>query len=142
MVEDLVAKSSLTIHASVSKVWEALVNPEMIKQYMYGSDVVSDWEEGSKVIYKGNYKGKEFEDKGNVVKIEPDKYLIMTHWSPLSGTPDAPENYHRVTYELIPDKDSTQLIIIQNNNSNEEERQQNEQFWMNVLEGLKKIVEK
>ena len=57
MGENLTAKSSITINASIAKVWEALVNPSIIKQYMFGTEVVSDWKEGSSIVWKGIWKG-------------------------------------------------------------------------------------
>ena len=95
------AKATTTIHAPASKVWHALTRPEMIKQYLFDTEVISDWKVGSPIIYRGEWEGKPFEDKGKILKIEPEKLLMSTHWSPLSGVPDTPENYHTVTYDTI-----------------------------------------
>ena len=141
MNNTLIAKAKVTITASASKVWNALIDPELIKQYLFGADVISDWKEGSPITYKGNYQGKAYEDKGIVLKAEPEKLLIMTHWSPLSGTTDSPENYHKVSYELVTENDSTQLTITQDNNSSAEEQTQNAGFWQTVLDGIKKLLE-
>ena len=136
-----IAEATTTINASASRVWEALTNPQLIKQYLFGADVISDWKEGSPIIYKGIYEGKTYEDKGSVLKVEPEKLLLITHWSPLSGSPDTPENYHKVRYELDVENDSTQLAITQDNNSSEEEQEQNAKFWKMVLDGMKKLLE-
>ena len=141
MNNKLIAKATIKINAPASKVWNALMDPELIKQYLFGADVISDWKEGSPVIYKGVYQGKAYEDKGNVLKADPEKLLVMTHWSPLSGTTDSPENYHKVTYELVTENGSTQLTITQDNNSSAEEQAQNSGFWQTVLEGIKKLLE-
>jgi uncharacterized protein YndB with AHSA1/START domain len=141
MNNTLIAKATITINAPASKVWEALKDPELIKQYLFGAEVISDWKEGSPITYKGTYQGKAYEDKGAVLQAEPEKLLIMTHWSPLSGTTDSPENYHKVSYELVPKNGSTQLTITQDNNSSAEERAQNAGFWQTVLEGIKKLLE-
>ncbi len=141
MGENLTAKSTLTMYAPASKVWEALVNPEIIKKYLFRSEVISDWREGSTVIYRGNYQGKDFEDKGKVIKMEPEKQLIMTHWSPLSGTADLPENYHTVTYTITTITNAVEVTISQDHNASEEEKKKSEQFWTMVLEGMKKILE-
>ena len=37
---NLIAQASKTIAAPVAAVWEALTNPALIKQYMFGTDVV------------------------------------------------------------------------------------------------------
>ena len=141
MNNTLIARATITINAPASRVWEALMDPELIKQYLFGADVISDWKEGSPIIYKGTYQGKAYEDKGAVLKTEPEKLLIMTHWSPLSGTTDSPENYHKVSYELVTENSTTQLTITQDNNSNAEEQAQNASFWQTVLEGIKKLLE-
>src|SRR6476660_2233383 len=95
-----IATAKTTIAAPVAKVWEALTNPALIKEYLYGSEVVSDWQVGSPIVYKGEWQGKPYEDKGTILEIEPNKLLKSTHYSPLSGAEDKPENYHTLTYTL------------------------------------------
>ncbi len=141
MGKTLTATASVTINAPTSRVWEALTNPELIKRYLFGADVISDWKEGSQIIYKGIYEGKAYEDKGSVLQSEPNRVLLITHWSPLSGTPNTPENYHKVSYELAAENGSTQLTITQDNNSSKEEQEQNANFWKMVLDGMKKLLE-
>ena len=93
------------------------------------------------IIYKGIYQGKAYEDKGNVLKVEPEKLLLITHWSPLSGSADTPENYHKVSYDLAAEKDGTLLTITQDNNATKEEQEQNSKFWKTVLDSIKKLLE-
>jgi len=135
------ATATTTIDAPVSKVWQALVTPEMIKQYLFDTDVISDWNVGSPIIYRGEWEGKPFEDKGKILEIEPEKTLKSTHWSPLSGVPDTPENYHTVTYTLTEQGDSTEVTITQDNNASEEEKVHSEKNWQTVLDGMKKLLE-
>ena len=135
------ATATTTIDAPVSKVWQALVTPEMIKQYLFDTDVISDWNVGSPIIYRGEWEGKPFEDKGKILEIAPEKTLKSTHWSPLSGVPDTPENYHTVTYTLTEQGDSTEVTITQDNNASEEEKAHSEKNWQTVLDGMKKLLE-
>ena len=143
MNNKLTATAKTTIHAPASKVWDALTKPELIKQYLFGTDVISDWKVGSPIVYKGEWEGKSFEDMGKILKLEPKKMLMSTHWSPLSGVPDIPENYHTVTYQLSEKNGSgsTDVTITQDNNANEEERTHSEQNWKTVLDGMKKLLE-
>ena len=135
------AQATTTISAPASKVWQALVNPEIIKQYLFNTDVISDWHVGSRIVYRGEWEGKPFEDKGEILEIEPEKVLKSTHWSPLSGTADSPENYHTVTYTLAEKGDSTQISITQDNNASEEEKGHSEKNWQTVLKGMKDLLE-
>src|SRR5688572_7023963 len=135
------AKATATIDAPTSKVWEALTTPEILKKYYFGADITSDWKVGSPITYKGQWQGKSYEDKGKILAFEPEKLLITTHWSPLSGVPDSPENNHKVTYELSKQGGSTKVTLTQDNNASEEEKTQNDQFWKTLLDGLKKLLE-
>ena len=96
---------------------------------------------GSPILYKGEWQGKAFEDKGKILEMQPEKLFVSTHWSPLSGVPDVPENYHTVTYQLSEKNGKTEVTITQDNNSSEEEKAHSEKNWGTVLEGLKKLVE-
>jgi len=135
------ATASTTIDAPASKVWEAITKPELIKKYLFDTDVISDWKAGSPILYRGEWQGKPFEDRGRILEIVPEKRLVSTHWSPLSGVPDAPENYHTVTYHLLEKDGRTYVTILQDNNASEDEQAHSEANWKAVLEGLKKVVE-
>lgn len=141
MSKTYIATASTTINASSSKVWEAITKPELIKQYLFGTDVISDWTVGSPILYRGEWQGKPFEDRGKILEIEPEKRLVSTHWSPMSGVPDLPENYHTVTYRLLEKDGGTEVTILQDNNASEEEKAHSEQNWKAVLDGMKRLLE-
>jgi uncharacterized protein YndB with AHSA1/START domain len=138
----LIAKASTTIDAPVAKVWDALVTPSTIKQYMFGTNVASSWKEGSPISWKGEWQGKAYEDKGVILKIEPRRLLKYSHFSPLTGQPDTPENYHNVTIELSSKGPQTTVSLSQDNNATEEERKHSEKNWETMLASLKKLLEK
>jgi len=142
MDRGLVAKASTVINTPVGKVWNALTNPTVIKQYMFGTTVVSDWREGSPIVWKGEWQGKKYEDKGVILQLKPQHLIQYSHFSPLSGKPDLPENYHTVTIELASDGSETTVSLSQDNNETEEERKHSEKNWQMMLEGLKKLLEK
>lgn len=141
MDKNLIAKASTTINAPSVQVWKALVDPQAIKQYMFGTDVVSTWREGSPIIWKGEWQGKSYEDKGVILQFKPGRTLQYSHFSPLSGVPDKPENYHTVTIELSGNGNQTRVSLAQDNNATEEERADSEKNWGMMLAGLKKFAE-
>lgn len=141
MNEQHVAKASVEIEAPVEEVWGALVTPETIKSYMFGTTVESAWREGSPIVWKGEWKGKAYEDKGEILRMEPNHLLQYTHFSPLSGQPDTPDSYHTVTIELEEDDGKTLVSLSQDNNSTEKEREHSESNWSAMLDGLKRVVE-
>jgi uncharacterized protein YndB with AHSA1/START domain len=135
------SKASTTINAPASKVWDALTKPDLIKQYLFGTQVITDWQLGSPITYKGVWDGKAYEDKGRVLQIEIGKLLVSTFWSSLSGLPDVPANYKTVRYELATVDNGTRLTITQDNNDSREEAKHSEQNWIMVLDGIKKLLE-
>ncbi len=141
MNKTFTSKSTIAINAPASKVWDALTKPELIKQYLFGTEVATDWQVGSPVTYKGEWEGKTYEDKGKVLQIEKEKLLVSTFWSSLSALADIPENYKTVRYELSADDKGTRLTITQDNNNSQEEADHSGQNWKIVLEGIQKLVE-
>lgn len=142
MSANLIAKASTTISAPASAVWDALTNPNLIKQYFFGTDAVSDWKEGSPLEFKGEWNGKQYIDKGVILKSEPDKIFQYTYLSSFSGLPDVPENYANITYELFEDNGETTLNVKQENVANEDVRKHSEENWELVLKNLKNLLEK
>ncbi len=141
-MKGLTAKASISINVPVGSVWDALTNPEVIKQYMFGTNVISDWKEGSPIVWKGEWQGKKYEDRGVILKLEPERLIQYSHFSPLSGKPDLPENYHTVTIELVSHGAETAVSLSQDNNETEQAREHSEKNWKMMLDGLKKLLEK
>lgn len=142
MAANIIAKSTTTISAPVSRVWDALTNPEVIKQYFFGTQAISDWKVGSPLHFKGEWEGKEYLDKGIILKNEPEKLFQYTYLSSFSSLPDDPENYANISYELGEDNGKTTLTVKQENIENEEVREHSEKNWAHVLQNLKNLLEK
>ncbi len=142
MARGFAAVSTVEIDAPKAKVWEALTDPKKVKQYMHGTNLTTDWKVGSPIAWNGEWKGKAYVDKGTVLEIDPEKLLKYTHWSPMGGSADRPENYHTVTYELVQNGAMTTLTLTQDNNASRDEADRMAaDNWGPMLEGLKKTVE-
>lgn len=136
-----IATAEIDIAGSPDRVWDALTDPDQVEKYMFGSRVESDWQPGSPIVWKGEWEGRPFEDKGTVVEVDPEHTLVVTHFSPLSGQDDVPENYHTLTYELRAEGESTHLSLNQDNNASAEEAAHSQENWQTMLDGIKKLVE-
>ena len=136
------AKVSVLVDAAPEKVWEALTDPKLVKEYLFGTEVEERiGKPGSQIRYRGVWQGKAYEDKGEILQVEPGRLIASTFFSALSGLEDSPENYKVVRYELQPQGNGTLLTVVQENNSSEEEASHSEENWKIVLDGLKKLVE-
>jgi uncharacterized protein YndB with AHSA1/START domain len=142
MSEKLILNKSITIHAPASKVWQALTDPKLIRQYLFGTNAKSDWKKGSTITYSGEYEGKKYVDKGKIIEILPEKLLHTTYLSGMTNKEDKPENYNHVIYELEPGDGDTTLHLSQDNIDDEKGLKHVEKNWEKVLEGMKDLLEK
>jgi uncharacterized protein YndB with AHSA1/START domain len=136
------SKVEVVFKAPASRIWKALTDPSEVKQYLFGTNMeVSEWKVGGTILYKGEWEGKKYEDKGKIIKYEPEKLLVTSYWSGMSGKPDLPENYQIVSYILSPAEGGTKLTITQDNVASEEGKKHSEDNWGMVLGGMKKLIE-
>jgi uncharacterized protein YndB with AHSA1/START domain len=141
MDKNLEFEKSIIIKAPASKVWMALTNPAMIKQYLFGTETITDWKKGGSIIFQGVWEDKPYIDKGTITEIKSEKRLQYTYWSSFSNTPDKPENYSTIEYELLPEKIGTRFTLSQKGFSSPEARDHSASNWSQVLESIKKLVE-
>lgn len=132
---------SKTIKVTADKAWDALTKPELVKQYFFGTNLVTSWRVGTPVLFKGEWEGKPYEDKGTVLEFIAGKKLSYNYWSNFSGTADVPENYQIITYEVKPEGDFAEVSISQSNIESEEKKKHSEQNWGMVLDAMAKLIE-
>lgn len=137
----LVARAEIDIAASPAEVWRALTDPDRIKAYFLGATVETDWHPGSAISWSGDYNGHPYRDKGTVLEFQPERLLVVTHFSPSSGQTDVPENYHTITYRLSERAPYTHLSLTQDNNGTADEVEHSRSTWQSMLEGLRDVVE-
>lgn len=135
------ATAQTDVAATPDRVWAALTEPEQIAAYMQGSRVTTTWEVGSSITWDGDYDGRSYQDKGEVLAYDEPHILSVTHYSPLMGQLDEPENYHTLVYTLTVRNDDTHLELTQDGCNSEEQATQFSQNWQGMLDALKAHVE-
>ena len=140
-MSNLIAKRSVNIKASRHRIWQALTSAADIKKYLFGTDVATDWKEGSPIQWNGEWHGKKYQDKGQILKVEQGRLLQYTYWSSMQGKEDKPDNYVTVTNEISGEDGNITLTLSQDGNDNEKSRQHAEDNWEKVLQGIKKLCE-
>jgi uncharacterized protein YndB with AHSA1/START domain len=135
-------KTSLSIAAPIEKVWAALITPKIVKEYFFGTQLVTDWQVGNPIIFRGEWEGTAYEDKGTVLAFEPHKLLKYNYLSSWSEKADLPENYDNITYAVHEADGQTVVTITQDGFESEEKRNHSEQNWQAIFGGMKAILEK
>src|SRR5690606_10134525 len=139
MQTNFVTHYKTVINAPIETVWDALTNPDIVKQYFFGSSQETDWQVGSPSLWTGSYEGTTYEDKGVVLEYIPLQKLSYSYLSSWAGLDDKPENYLLVTYEVRQVTDGTELTITQSN-YDEEKAKHSAENWEVVIDGMKKIL--
>lgn len=130
---------SVLIHVNNDKVWAGLTDPYLVKKYFFGTTVESTWQKGSPIFFRGEWQNHKYEDKGVILRVEPGVHVTYSYWSSLSGTPDRPENYKNISYDLSKTKDGTKLTVSQD--CDPKTKEHSEKNWTMVLNGLKNLLE-
>lgn len=141
-MNETTAEAFTRIDASPDKVWHVLTDASAWPKFFMGVHLETDWKVGSPVRMTGEFEGKKFEDKGEILAIEPAKLISFSHFSGMSGQPDVPENYHVVTFKLSPSGGGTEVALTQSNlkggitDADRKHRTEYEKNWQMVLQGL------
>jgi len=143
----LTTKSSITINAPVVAVWNAIIDPMIIKNFMMGMQAISSWKVGDELRWIGRHEEKpEDNAKGTIINMEPGKQLTYTFYYPGYGYPDQPEFYNTINYDLEAIGDKAVITVQQGDFSVFEKGetfvQHSQMFWDQVLINLKEVLEK
>ncbi|TFF33564.1 SRPBCC family protein [Mucilaginibacter psychrotolerans] len=140
-MSDIKLTTSISFNSPKERVWQGITDPEVVKQYFFGTMQESAWMEGSPITWSGEWEGKAYQDKGTIQEIIPGEYVRYTYWSSMGGTEDKPENYQLVSYKLDEQDGVTTLAITQDNIKDEAAKAHSEGSWQAIFGGLKKLLE-
>ena len=133
--------STLNLNASLEKVWEALTNPEKVKLWQFGSDLITTWEVGSNIKFVTEWEGQIFQQWGKILEIDYLKKISYSLFAPRPGLEDKPENYFIMNYILTDKKGFTFLEIIQVDNRQNAIQEPPQGEENPVLQMLKNLIE-
>jgi uncharacterized protein YndB with AHSA1/START domain len=145
IVGDFVARAEMTVRAPRRTVWRVLTSNGTHPEIMFGAEVRSEWRLGSPITWAGEWEGRPFEDHGRVIELEDRDEpwrIVLTHFSPLAGPPDEPENYHTLRFELVEIASGTVVTLDQDNNPTREAAVHSQQNWVRMLAGVKAVAER
>jgi len=133
--------STLKLNAPVHKIWDTLTKPELVKQWQYGSQLITDWKVGSQIKFRAEWEGKVFEQWGKVLEIVPYKLIRYSLFAPRPDLEDKPENYFVMNYLLTEETNCVRLDIIQEDNRQGAVQESPQGEENPVLGALKRLIE-
>jgi len=105
--------SIVKILAPAGKVWRALTIPDLVKQWQYGSDLLTTWEPGTPIVFRNEWNGQIFEQKGTVLEFLPEARVKYSLFFPRPDLEDISEHRFFMTYELTENDGTTSLLVRQ-----------------------------
>lgn len=141
MQANFTAELSTIIHCTRRELWDALTQPELIKQYFFGTHTSTTWEPGTPIRFDGEWQGNTYTDKGTVLAYNTQEILQYDYWSSMGGKEDLPENYMIITYRVGGEDGNVTVTVLQENIADENTRDHAINNWKTVLEALKKMLE-
>ena len=124
------------IKTTAERLWKALNDPEMRRQYTFGVIVKSDYKPGSR--YEGYGRGALIFE-GENLEVDPPRKLVQSYRA-MWGEDVKSEGTSRVTYEIEPVGDSCKLTVT-HDQLREDANSQLYGGWPMILSGLKTLLE-
>lgn len=140
-------EAQIIINAPKEQVWDALINPDMTEQYMFGCRVVCDWQPGSTVDWVGIADGKEVTYvTGALITLEPFSRFIYSVIDPNATYPKTPENHLVVSMVLTENDGGTHLSVSQGDYTTvadgENRYGHGTEGWSQLLVAIKGLLER
>ena len=143
MRQDLILSKSIIVNASPGQVWNVLTNPDLIKEYLFGTETVTNWEKGSEIVFQGEFNGQKYKDHGTILENISHERLLYSYWSVFSGLEDKPGNYSTIRYELTKKGNGeTKFTWTQQGYSTEENYNHSLSGIDHLLSEIKRIAER
>ena len=133
--------SRVRIQAPIDQVWNALVNPELVKQWQYGSELTTDWQVGSAIRFRTQWQDQVFEQWGQVLEFTPFSRIRYSLFAPRPGLEDKPENYFVMSYFLSSEAAYTSLEIQQEDDRPGAQQEEPQGEENPILKDLKELLE-
>lgn len=128
------------ISTTAEKVWQALVDGEITRQYWWGNVNVSDWKPGSKWQHLHLDENQTIALVGEVIESDPPHRLVLTWANPVNEFDSS--KHSRVTFEIETIEDMVRLTVTHDRlESNPEMEAAISKGWPRVLSSLKSFLE-
>jgi uncharacterized protein YndB with AHSA1/START domain len=130
-------EATIDVEATREEVWDALTNPQKTRGYYYGTDILSDWQPGSRWTSES---GDELYLEGELIEVDAPNRIVQTFHVAIEE-PAASDAPSRVTWELTDLGDGATRLRMLHEGMGQATRNYVEGGWEHILAGLKSVVE-
>jgi uncharacterized protein YndB with AHSA1/START domain len=129
------------IATTPEKLWNALIDGEMTKQYWGLTRNVSDWKAGSPWQHQDYDDPNIVKITGTVIESAPPRRLVLTWAWPSDAVDEA--KHSRVTFDIEPFMENTVRLTVTHSELEPDSKMLHgiTQGWPGVLSGVKTLLE-
>jgi uncharacterized protein YndB with AHSA1/START domain/DNA-binding transcriptional ArsR family regulator len=136
--DDMQKVFEIYIKTTPERLWQAITDSEMRRQYTFGVGITSDWVAGSR--YEAAHPvGPTPISEGENLEVDPPRRLVQS-FNALWSDDLRSEGTSRVTYEIEPVGDSCRLTVV-HDELREGASAELYGGWPQILSGLKTLLE-
>ena len=130
---------AIYIKSTPEQVWAALTSAEFTRRYFHHTDIESDWQDGSDVVYYN--QDRSIAVKGKVLEVSYPNRLSFT-WHVHYDQAAFEEGPTRVTFTLEQVEDATKLTMLHDDFVDDSVLLPNiTEGWIAILSNLKTLLE-
>jgi uncharacterized protein YndB with AHSA1/START domain/DNA-binding transcriptional ArsR family regulator len=127
------------IRATPERVWQAITDPELTERYYYGTRVESDWQPGSRYVYRRPDGSDQL--IGEVLEVDPPKRLVTT-FSAIWDDEVRADPPSRLIWEVVPFGPTSLLRMTHEDVIPGSATERNVTGgWSVILSGMKTVIE-
>jgi uncharacterized protein YndB with AHSA1/START domain len=130
-------ETQIDIQATPEEVWQALTDPIKTRAYYYGTEILSDWQPGSRWTSES---GDELYLEGELIEIDPPRRIVQT-FHVTGDEPAAADAPSRVTWEVSSEIEGVTRVRVVHEGMGQATRDYTDGGWEHILQGLKGVAE-
>jgi len=127
------------ISSTPERVWSALIDPEVTRQYWWNHHNASDWNPGSRWEHRDYDNPTRVDIVGKVIESDRPRRLVVT-WA-LPANENNKDKTSRVTYDIESVKDGVVRLTVTHDELDSEMFEKVSFGWPGVVSALKTLLE-
>jgi uncharacterized protein YndB with AHSA1/START domain len=130
-------EAQIDVQAAPEQVWAALTDPKKTQAYYYGTEILSDWQAGSRWTSES---GDELYLEGDLVEVDRPRRIVQTFHVAIEE-PAASDRASRVTWDIEPLSSNATRVRVTHEDMGQATRDYVDGGWEHILAGLKELLE-
>jgi len=143
MVNDMMITRSVILNAPPERVWAALTDPELTRQYLANYEFSGDLRPGGYWRWTGSRDGQDVQGEAEIIDYVPGKLIKFSGFDRMVAGDISRSGKLIITHEIIPSNGGTKLLTTLENFEGDDTRVEYiaHQWDFEIMPRLKTLIE-